>query len=93
MSCCSRSAGPRGRPALLEVSGLTTSFGPLTVLREVSLQAGHGEIAAVAGRNGAGKSTLIGTTAGVLDAGAGAGAVRLPPRRPGPEEPEEHRGG
>ena len=37
MSWCSRSAEPRGRPALLEVSGLTKSFGPLTVLLQVSL--------------------------------------------------------
>ena len=60
MSWCSRSAEPRDRPALLEVSGLTKSFGPLTVLREVSLQVSRGEIVAVAGGNGAGKSTLIG---------------------------------
>ena len=57
--------------ALLDVRGLTKTFGPLTVLREVSLQVGHGEIVAVAGGNGAGKSTLIGTLAGVLDADAG----------------------
>jgi signal transduction histidine kinase/ABC-type multidrug transport system ATPase subunit len=71
VSWCSRSAEPRSQPALLEVSGLTKSFGPLTVLREVSLQVGHGEIVAVAGGNGAGKSTLIGAIAGVLDADAG----------------------
>ena len=86
MSWCSRSAEPRGQAALLEVSGLTKSFGPLTVLREVSLQVGHGEIVAVAGGNGAGKSTLIGTIAGVLD--ADAGEVRFAghpmPARPGP---------
>lgn len=57
--------------ALLDVRKLTKTFGPLTVLREVSLQVGHGEIVAVAGGNGAGKSTLIGTIAGVLDADAG----------------------
>jgi light-regulated signal transduction histidine kinase (bacteriophytochrome) len=44
VSWCSRSAEPRSQAALLEVSGLAKSFGPLTVLREVSLQAGHGEI-------------------------------------------------
>ena len=86
MSWCSRSAEPRSQPALLEVSGLTKSFGPLTVLREVSLQVGHGEIVAVAGGNGAGKSTLIGAIAGVLDADAGAVkfAGRPMPARPGP---------
>ena len=71
VSWSSRSAEPRGQAALLEVSRLTKSFGPLTVLREVSLQVGPGEIVAVAGGNGAGKSTLIGAIAGVLDADAG----------------------
>ncbi len=86
MSWCSRSAEPRGQAALLEVSGLTKSFGPLTVLREVSFQVGHGEIVAVAGGNGAGKSTLIGTIAGVLDADVGEVkfAGRPMPARPGP---------
>jgi signal transduction histidine kinase/ABC-type branched-subunit amino acid transport system ATPase component len=85
VSWYSRSAEPRGQAALLEVSGLTKSFGPLTVLREVSLQVGHGEIVAVAGGNGAGKSTLIGTIAGVLDADAGEVrfAGRPMPARPG----------
>ena len=85
MSWCSRSAEPRDRPALLEVSGLTKSFGPLTVLREVSLQVSRGEIVAVAGGNGAGKSTLIGTIAGVLDAEAGEVRFngRPMPSRPG----------
>ena len=85
MSWCSRSAEPRGQAALLEVSGLTKSFGPLTVLREVSLQVGPSEIVAVAGGNGAGKSTLIGAIAGVLDADAGEVkfAGRPMPARPG----------
>jgi signal transduction histidine kinase/ABC-type branched-subunit amino acid transport system ATPase component len=85
VSWCSRSAEPRGQAALLEVSGLTKSFGPLTVLREISLQVRPGEIVAVAGGNGAGKSTLIGTIAGVLDADAGEVkfAGRPMPARPG----------
>jgi signal transduction histidine kinase/ABC-type branched-subunit amino acid transport system ATPase component len=85
VSWCSRSAEPRGQAALLEVSGLTKSFGPLTVLREVSLQVGPSEIVAVAGGNGAGKSTLIGAIAGVLDADAGEVkfAGRPMPARPG----------
>jgi len=85
VSWCSRSAETLERPALLEVSGLTKSFGPLTVLREVSLQVGPSEIVAVAGGNGAGKSTLIGAIAGVLDADAGEVkfAGRPMPARPG----------
>jgi signal transduction histidine kinase len=85
VSWCSRSAEPRSQAALLEVSGLTKSFGPLTVLRDVSLQVGQAEIVAVAGGNGAGKSTLIGAIAGVLDADAGEVkfAGRPMPARPG----------
>jgi ABC-type sugar transport system ATPase subunit len=71
VSWFSRAAEPRERATLLDVTGLTKSFGPLTVLRQVSLQVGPGEIVAVAGGNGAGKSTLIGCIAGVLDADAG----------------------
>ncbi|MGP7998733.1 MAG: ATP-binding cassette domain-containing protein [Streptosporangiaceae bacterium] len=84
MSWSGRGAAPTGRAALLDVRGLTKTFGPLTVLREVSLQVGHGEIVAVAGGNGAGKSTLIGTIAGVHDADAGAVllAGRPMPARP-----------
>jgi signal transduction histidine kinase/ABC-type branched-subunit amino acid transport system ATPase component len=76
-------AAPVRGAALLDVRKLTKTFGPLTVLREVSLQVGHGEIVAVAGGNGAGKSTLIGTIAGVLDADAGEvlfGGRPMPPR-------------
>lgn len=71
MTRSGRAAEPPRGAALLDVRQLTKTFGPLTVLREVSLQVGHGEIVAVAGGNGAGKSTLIGCIAGVLDADAG----------------------
>jgi signal transduction histidine kinase/ABC-type branched-subunit amino acid transport system ATPase component len=71
VSWSGRAAEPPRGATLLDVRKLTKTYGPLTVLREVSLQVGHGEIVAVAGGNGAGKSTLIGTIAGVLDADAG----------------------
>ena len=73
---------------LLEVSRLTKCFGPLTVLRDVSLRVGHGEIVAVAGGNGAGKSTLIGAIARVLD--ADGGEVRFG-GRPMPARPAQVR--
>ncbi len=52
VSWSSRSAGSRGRPALLEASGLTRSSGPLTMLRQVSLQVFRGEIVAIPGAGG-----------------------------------------
>ncbi len=45
--------------ALLEVEGLTKSYGALSALRGVSLSVDTGEILGLAGPNGSGKSTLF----------------------------------
>ena len=42
----------------LEVDNVTAGYGPITVLREVSMQVRSGEVLGVLGRNGMGKSTL-----------------------------------
>ncbi|QNA93692.1 MULTISPECIES: ABC transporter ATP-binding protein [unclassified Microbacterium] len=44
---------------LLEVSGLQTGYGDLTVVRDVSLTVRTGEITVLLGRNGAGKTTTL----------------------------------
>ncbi|WP_300268516.1 ABC transporter ATP-binding protein [Microbacterium sp.] len=44
---------------LLEVSGLQTGYGDLTVVRDVSLTVRQGEITVLLGRNGAGKTTTL----------------------------------
>jgi simple sugar transport system ATP-binding protein len=69
------SAPPASRPALLEVRGLTKSFGALKALQEVDFTLGEGEIHALLGENGAGKSTLIKVVTGVF--ARDAGIVRL----------------
>jgi branched-chain amino acid transport system ATP-binding protein len=51
---------------LLQVSGVTTGYGPTTVNRNVSLTLGQGEIATILGPNGAGKTTLLRTIAGLV---------------------------
>ncbi|MGL4963290.1 MAG: ABC transporter ATP-binding protein [Inquilinus sp.] len=51
---------------LLEVSGVTTGYGPTTVNRNVSLALGAGEIATILGPNGAGKTTLLRMIAGLV---------------------------
>lgn len=50
---------------LLEVSSLTTSYGGLVAISDVSINVEEGEIVVVAGANGAGKSTLLKSVSGM----------------------------
>ncbi|MDP3984115.1 MAG: ATP-binding cassette domain-containing protein [Acidimicrobiia bacterium] len=59
---------------ILAVEGLSAGYGQTTVLRDVSLSVGQGEVACVMGRNGAGKTTLLKALMGVLPM---TGTVRL----------------
>jgi branched-chain amino acid transport system ATP-binding protein len=58
-----------GRP-LLEISGLSVSYGGLAALDRVSLDVGEGEIVALVGANGAGKSSLLRAIAGMESSSA-----------------------
>ncbi len=55
----------------LRVDGVTSGYGGVTVLRDVSLDVAEGEIVAILGANGAGKSTLLKTVVGLLRPTAG----------------------
>ena len=72
---------------LLVVSGLSTRYGAIHALRDVTLAVPKGEIVAVLGANGAGKTTLLHTISGVLRPStgsityAGASITKLAPSR------------
>ncbi len=51
---------------LLDISGVSKSFGGLQALREITFSVGAGEIMGVMGANGAGKTTLFSLIAGHL---------------------------
>jgi branched-chain amino acid transport system ATP-binding protein len=55
----------------LVVHSITSGYGKVTVLRDVSLRVGDGEIVAILGSNGAGKSTLLKTIIGLLQPSTG----------------------
>ena len=57
---------------LLEVSGLSRSFGGLRAVRDVSFQVEQGTVVGLIGPNGAGKSTLFNLIAGALKPDAGS---------------------
>ncbi|TCT05120.1 ABC transporter ATP-binding protein [Aquabacter spiritensis] len=73
--------------ALLDVRGLSKSFGGVEAVRDVSFALAAGELLALIGPNGAGKSTCFGMLGGQVrpDAGrvrlAGADITGLKPRR------------
>src|SRR5271169_2666512 len=61
--------------ALLEIEQLTTDYGPVRAVDDVTLAVEQGSITAVLGANGAGKTSLLRTISGLEQ--ASAGHVRL----------------
>ena len=57
---------------MLELRDVSTRYGPITMLRGVSLTVTRGQIACLLGPNGAGKTTLIRTILGIVKPVAGA---------------------
>ncbi|MEM4171407.1 MAG: ABC transporter ATP-binding protein [Candidatus Caldarchaeum sp.] len=52
---------------VLRVEGLTAGYGPVTVVKDLTLHVDGNEIVAVIGPNGAGKTTLMLAVAGILN--------------------------
>jgi ABC-2 type transport system ATP-binding protein len=61
--------------AILEISGLTKSFGELRAVQQVDFEVREGEIYGLLGPNGAGKTTTISMISGLLKPDAGKVAV------------------
>jgi ABC-type sugar transport system ATPase subunit len=57
--------GPGSGGALLELRGVTKTFGPVRALADVDLEIEAGMVTALVGDNGAGKSSLIKTVSGL----------------------------
>ena len=64
---------------LLQVDGLTKSFGARRVLSEVSFNVGSGEVLGLIGPNGAGKTTVLECIAGLLPRNSGTFTFRGQP--------------
>lgn len=57
--------------ALLNISGLTASYGPVLAVQNADLAVRRGQIVALLGANGAGKTSLLKAISGVVKAQAG----------------------
>ena len=57
--------------ALLDVRHVTSGYGQMTILHDISLRVDAGEVVTLIGPNGAGKSTLLKTIFGLLMPTAG----------------------
>jgi ABC-type multidrug transport system ATPase subunit len=68
-------SAPAGRPAAVEVRGLTKVFGRMLALDAVDLTVEAGGVVALLGANGAGKTTLLKVLATALKPTAGSGQV------------------
>lgn len=72
---------------LLGLNNVTTKYGDLTAIRDVSLSIEEGHIISIVGSNGAGKTTLLNTISGVLPCAEGTISFadkrinRLPPHK------------
>ena len=72
----------REEATMLAVEGLTTDYGPVRAVDDVSLEVPEGTVTAVLGANGAGKTTLLRTITGLVRPSAGTRQARRRGRSP-----------
>ncbi|MBP7763676.1 MAG: ABC transporter ATP-binding protein [Syntrophaceae bacterium] len=56
---------------MLDLNNVTTKYGDMTAIRDISLSVAEGHIISIVGSNGAGKTTLLNTISGVLPSAGG----------------------
>ncbi|MBU6190854.1 MAG: ATP-binding cassette domain-containing protein, partial [Betaproteobacteria bacterium] len=56
---------------MLETQQLASGYGKMTILRDIGIRVGDGEVVAIVGANGAGKTTLVRTICGLIAPSAG----------------------
>lgn len=66
---------PSNNAPLIEISGLTKSFGTAQVLKGVDLTIPRGSVTGLLGKNGAGKSTLLKCLLGLLKPSSGSVSI------------------
>ncbi len=68
----------RGTPGemLLDIQGLSKSFGKVQANRDITIQVRRGEIVALLGENGAGKSTLVNQIFGLIKPDTGTVTIK-----------------
>ncbi|WP_321339656.1 ABC transporter ATP-binding protein [Breoghania sp.] len=64
---------PDGKAVAIDVEGLTKSFGSKTVVRDLTMRVGRGQIYGFLGPNGSGKTTTIRMLCGLLTPDSGHG--------------------
>ena len=67
---------PQSRETLLEIDGLSKSFGTVHANQNISLRVDRGEIVALLGENGAGKSTLVKQIFGLMTPDSGTISIK-----------------
>ena len=68
---CGRKPDTVSETPILQLRGISKSFGSVQALTDVDFEVRHGEVMALVGDNGAGKSTLIKCVAGIHSADSG----------------------